>query len=65
MNELHNCGSLGSIDCESFDKCESCLLGKDDRVALMGKGEHAYGPLDLIHSYVCGPLSINSIGGFV
>ena len=25
----------------------------------MGNGEHAYGPLDLIHSDVCGPLSIN------
>ena len=31
----------------------------------MGEGEHAYGPLDLIHSYVCGPLSINARGGFV
>ena len=30
MNELHNCGSLGSFDCESFGKCESRLLGKDD-----------------------------------
>ena len=30
-----------------------------------GKGEHAYGPLDLIHSDVCGPLSINARGGFV
>ena len=31
----------------------------------MGKGEHAYGGLDLIHSDVCGPLSINAKGGFV
>ena len=31
----------------------------------MGKGEHAYGPLDLIHSDVCGPMSINAKGGFV
>ena len=31
----------------------------------MGKGEHAYGPLDLIHSDVCGPLSINARGGFI
>ena len=31
----------------------------------MGNGEHAYGSLDLIHSDVCGPLSINSGGGFV
>ena len=37
MTELHNCGSLGSFYCESFDKCESCLLGKDDGVSLYGK----------------------------
>ena len=53
MTELHNRGSLASFDCESFDNFESYLLGKDDRVAL--KGEHACGPLDLIHSDVCGP----------
>ena len=44
MTELHNYGSLRSFDCESFDNCESCLLGKDDRVSLYGKGEHDYGP---------------------
>ena len=38
MTELHNCGSLESFDCESFDTCESCLLGKDGQVALYGKG---------------------------
>ena len=31
----------------------------------MGKGKHAYGPLDLIHSDVCGPLSINARGDFI
>ena len=30
----------------------------------MGKSEHAYRPLNIIHSYVCGPFSINSRGGF-
>ena len=30
MTELHKCGSLGSFGRESFDKCESFLLGKDD-----------------------------------
>ena len=31
----------------------------------MGKGEHTYVLLDLLHSDVCGPLSINTRGGFV
>ena len=34
MTELHGYGSLVSFDCESFDKCESCLLGKDDKITL-------------------------------
>ena len=35
------------------------------KLPFMGKGEHAYGSLDLIHFDVCGPLSINSRGCFV
>ena len=38
MTELNSCGSLVSFDGESFDNCESCLLGKDDRIALYVKG---------------------------
>ena len=34
ITELHKSGSLGSFDCELFDKYESCLLGKDDQVGL-------------------------------
>ena len=29
VTKLQNCGSLGSFDRESFDKCESCLLGME------------------------------------
>ena len=31
----------------------------------MGKSERDYGPLDLKHYDVCGPLFINARGGFV
>ena len=34
------------------------------KLPFMGKGEHAYGPLNLMHSDVCGPLSINARGDF-
>jgi hypothetical protein len=30
MKKLHNDGLLGSLDFDSFDTCESCLLGKND-----------------------------------
>ena len=38
VTNLHKSGSLGSFDYESFDICESCLLSKDDQVALCRKG---------------------------
>ena len=38
MIELHKNGRLGSFDCDSFETCESCLLGKDDIVSLYRKG---------------------------
>ena len=31
----------------------------------VGKGERANGFLDLIHTYVCGPMSILTIDGFI
>ena len=35
------------------------------KLPFMEKGEHGYGPLDLIHFDVCGLFSINARGGFV
>ena len=65
MTELHKCGSLGSLDYESFDMCESCLLGKMTKLPFKGKGERADGLLDLIHTDVCGLMSVHALGGFV
>ena len=39
MTELHKCGSLRSFDYESFDTCESCLLGKMTKLPLKRMGE--------------------------
>ena len=65
MTKLHESGSLGSFDYESFDTCESCLLGKMTKLPFKGKGKRACGPLNLIHTDVCGPMSIHSKGGFI
>ena len=65
MTKLNKSGSLGSFDYESFDTCESCLLGKMTKLPFKGKGERASGPLDLIHTNVCGPMSMHAKGGFI
>ena len=65
MSELHKCGSLGSFDYESFDTCESCLLGKMTKLPFKGKRERVDGLLDLIHTNVCSPISVHARGGFV
>ena len=66
MTELHKSGSLGSFHCDSFNKCESCLLSKDDQVTLFRKkGEHFNGLLDLIYTYVYGPMSTHAKGSSI
>ena len=65
MTKLHKSGSLGSFDYESFDTCEPCLLGKMTKLRFKGKGERASGPLDLIHTNVCGPMSMHVRGRFI
>ena len=50
MSKLHKDGSLGSFDYESYDTCESCLLGKMTKLPFKGKGERASKPLDKIHT---------------
>ena len=64
ITKLHKVGSLGSFDYESFDTCELCLLGKMTKLPFKGKGEQVGGPLDLIHTDVCGPMSMHTRGGF-
>ena len=63
--KLHKEGSLGSFDYESYDTCESCLLGKMTKLPFKGKGERANMPFDLIHSDVCGLMSTHAKGGFI
>lgn len=44
--------------------CEGCAMGKQHRQPFPKKSEHkACKPLELIHSDVCGPISIPSVGG--
>ena len=57
-------GLLDLSDCESLPTCESCLLGKMIKSPFTGKGERAYDLLSLVHTDVCGPMSVSARGGY-
>lgn len=57
-------GILTSFDLESFDTCESCLLGKMTKSPFKGTGERASELLGLIHTDVCGRMTTCARGGF-
>jgi hypothetical protein len=61
---LHKDGLLNSFDFESFDTCESCLLGKMTKGPFIGQSERASDLLGLVHIGVCGPMSYVVRGDF-
>ena len=65
MKKLHRDGRLTSFDFESFDTCEACLMGKLARALFNGNVERASDLLEIIHTDVCGPMSIPARGGFL
>ena len=64
IKKLHSSGILESFDYESYDKCESCLLGKMTKSPFTGSSERASDLLGIIHTDVCGPMSTSARGGF-
>ena len=64
IQKLHKDGLLDSFDFESYEVCESCLLGKMTKSPFTGHGERASDLLGIIHSDVCGPMSISARGGY-
>ena len=59
MKKLHKDGFF-----ESFDACEPCLMGKMTKTPFSGTMERASDLLEIIHTDVCGPMSINARGGY-
>lgn len=54
----------GIKDCNiSTQKCQTCVEGKSSKLPFKAQGKRANGLLHLVHSDLCGPMSINSIGG--
>ena len=64
ISKLHQDGLLHSFDFESYEVCESCLLGKMTKAPFTCHSERADHLLGLIHSDICGPISSNARGGY-
>ena len=62
--KLHQDGLIHSFGLESFETCESCLLGKMTKVPYAGHSERASYLLGLIHIDVWGPISSISRRGY-
>ena len=64
ISKLHQDGLLHSFDFESYEVCESCLLGKMTKAPFIGHSERFDDLLGLIHNDVCGPISSTARGGY-
>ena len=62
--KLHQDGLIHSFDLESFETCESRLLGKITKAPFAGHSERASDLLGLIHTDACGPISSTSREGY-
>ena len=58
MEKLHKNGLLDSSDFGSLNTCEPCVIGKMTRTPFNGVMERADDLLGIIHTDVCGPLSV-------
>ena len=64
MKKLHADGILESLDYESLDACEPCLLGKMTKTPFSRTMEQATDLLEIIHTDVCGLMNIKACGGY-
>lgn len=55
--------SFLNLSVPSNIKCKICIKGKQARNAFTNVGTRANKKLELVHSDVCGPIQVNSLGG--
>ena len=60
MKKLHADGLLDSLDYESLDACEPCLMGKMTKTPFSGTMERAIDLLEIIHTDVYGQMSVEA-----
>ena len=64
INRLVKDGPLRKLNVDTLPICESCLEGKMTKRPFSAKGERSKEPLQLVHSDVCGLLSVQARGGY-
>ena len=64
MKKLHMDGLLESLDYESLGACEPCLMGKMTKTPFSGTMERGTDLLEIIHTDVYGPMSIDARGRY-
>ena len=64
IHGLVKSGILNSLIFEPIPVCESCLEGKMTKRPFKAKGNRATIQLKLVHTDVCGPMSVQALGGY-
>ena len=64
IHGLVKSGILNSLIFEPIPVCESCLEGKMTKRPFKAKGNRATIQLEMVHTDVCGPMSIQARGGY-
>ena len=64
MKKLHVDGLLESLDYESLDACEPCLMGKMTKTPLSRIMEQADDLLNIMHIDVYSPMSVEARSGY-
>ena len=57
--------ALVSLDYESSDTCEPCLMSKMTKTPFFGRMERANDLLEITHTDVCGSMSVKLAAGIV
>ena len=64
VKKLHKDGFSESLGYESFDACEPYLLGKMTKTPFSAPMERATELLEIIHTDVCDPMSVDARGEY-
>ena len=64
MKKLHVDGCLESLDFESLDTCEPCLMGRMTKTPFSGTMKRASDLLEIMHADACDPMRIEACGGY-